>query len=100
MYAGYEEQLKRLKARLDDPTKRWKFNVQDLKERKRWDDYQEAYEAVLADGITEWAPWHIIPANVKWYRNLLVSELLLATLERMDPQFPPAAPDLDSIVLE
>ena len=100
LHISKDEQRKRLQARLADPTKRWKFNPQDIEERKYWDDYVAAYEDALTRCNTKHAPWHIIPSDTKWYRNLLVSQLLLETLERMDPQFPPADPALDNIVVE
>jgi PPK2 family polyphosphate:nucleotide phosphotransferase len=95
-----KEQRERLEARLKDPTKRWKFSRGDLKERELWDDYQEAYEDALMRCNTEHAPWHIVPADRKWYRNLVVSKLLREALEKMDPQLPPEEPGLDEIVVE
>lgn len=100
LHISKEEQRERLQARLDDPSKRWKFNTGDLAERKLWDKYQEAYEVALEKCNTEHAPWHIIPSDRKWYRNLVVSELLKDTLAAMDPQFPPSEPGLDGIVVE
>lgn len=100
LHISKEEQRERLQARLDDPNKRWKFNSGDLAERKLWDKYQEAYEDALEKCNTEHAPWHIIPSDRKWYRNLVVSELLKDTLEAMDAQFPPSEPGLDGIVVE
>ena len=100
LHISKEEQKKRLEARLDDPTKRWKFQRQDLEERRFWDDYLQASEDALTRCNTEHAPWHIIPANRKWYRNLVVSNLLRDTLETMNPQYPPEEPGLDKIVVE
>lgn len=100
LHISKEEQRERLQARLDNPDKRWKFSKNDLPERKRWEDYQEAYEAALTRCNTEHAPWHVIPSDRKWYRNLVVSQLLLQTLEEMNPQFPPAEEGLDGIVVE
>ena len=100
LHISREEQQARLQARLADPTKRWKFSRQDLEERKLWDDYQRAYEDAISRCNTEHAPWHIIPADRKWYRNLVVSTLLRETLEKMDPNFPPPEPGLDEIVVE
>ena len=82
------EQRKRLQARMDDATRHWKLDPADLEERKLWDQYIEAYEEALSRCNSARAPWHIIPANRKWFRNLALSELLLATLEDMNPQFP------------
>jgi PPK2 family polyphosphate:nucleotide phosphotransferase len=83
-----QEQLERLRARLDDPTKLWKFNPGDLQERKLWKDYMAAYEDALGRCSTAAAPWFIIPANKKWMRNLAVSQILLETFERLNPKFP------------
>jgi PPK2 family polyphosphate:nucleotide phosphotransferase len=99
LHISKEEQRERLQARLDDPHKRWKFSHGDIEERKLWDDYQQAYEDALTKCNSKHAPWHIIPADRKWYRNLVVSQLLVDTLERMDPQYPPAAEGLDSVVV-
>jgi PPK2 family polyphosphate:nucleotide phosphotransferase len=88
LHISAEEQRERLQARVDDPHKRWKFNHGDVDERKRWDDYQRAYEITLSRTSTEWAPWHVVPANRKWYRNLVVAHLLRATLEGLDMQWP------------
>jgi PPK2 family polyphosphate:nucleotide phosphotransferase len=100
LHISPEEQRERLVARLDDPTKRWKFSRVDLEERKFWDEYMEAYEEALSKCNTEYARWHIVPADRKWYRNLAVSTLLRETLEKMDPKFPPEEPGLDEIVVE
>jgi PPK2 family polyphosphate:nucleotide phosphotransferase len=100
LHISKEEQRERLQARLDDATKRWKFSKGDLAERKLWDDYQHAYEDALTKCNTEHAPWHIIPADRKWYRNLVISQLLRATLEDMDPQIPPCEEGLDGITVE
>jgi PPK2 family polyphosphate:nucleotide phosphotransferase len=100
LHISKEEQRERLQARLDDPQKRWKFSRGDLAERKRWDEYMAAYEDALTLCNTQRAPWHIIPADRKWYRNLVVSRLLLATLQRLDPQYPPAEEGLEGIVVE
>jgi PPK2 family polyphosphate:nucleotide phosphotransferase len=100
LHISKDEQKERLQARLDDPTKNWKFNKVDLDERKLWDDYQRAAEEMLTRCNTKYAPWHIIPADRKWHRNLVVSRLLRETLEKLDPKFPPPEPDLDKIVVE
>ena len=97
LHISRDEQRKRLQARLDDPTKRWKFNPGDIEERKLWPDYQQAYEDALTRCNTEHSPWHIVPADRKWYRNHVVAGLLRKTLERMDPQFPPADPALEGL---
>lgn len=100
LHISKDEQRKRLEARLNDPTKRWKFSRADLDERKLWDEYQRAYEDALTECNTDRAPWHIVPADRKWYRNLVVSDLLRQALESMDPQFPPEEPGLDEISVE
>ncbi len=100
LHISYEEQRERLQARLDNPNKRWKFSKGDLSERKRWDDYQQAYEAALTRCNTEHAPWNIIPSDRKWNRNLTVSKILHDTLLGLDPQFPPNEEGLDGIVVE
>ena len=82
------EQRDRLRARLDDPTKNWKFERGDLDVRRQWDDYQRAYEDALSRCSTRWAPWFVVPANKKWFRNLAVSEIVRTTLEELHPQFP------------
>jgi PPK2 family polyphosphate:nucleotide phosphotransferase len=89
LHIDRDEQLARLKARYDDPTKRWKFNVGDLDERKLWDDYRVAFEDALERCSTAVAPWYVIPANHKWYRDLAVGEIVAQTLETLDPRYPP-----------
>lgn len=81
-------QRSRLLSRLENPEKWWKFNPGDLKERAHWDRYMEAYELALQRCTTAWAPWYVIPAERRWFRNLLISRLLVETLEDMNPQFP------------
>lgn len=100
LHISFEEQRERLQARLDTPHKRWKFSKGDLAERKLWDDYQNAYEAALTRCNTEHAPWHIIPSDRKWNRNLTVSKLLHDTLVELDPQFPECEAGLDDIIVE
>ena len=90
LHISKEEQAERFRARLDDPSKRWKFRTGDLEERKRWDDYVGAFEEAISRTSTEHAPWYVIPADRKWYRNWAVSRILVETLEDMDPQYPPA----------
>lgn len=100
LHIDLDEQKSRLQSRLDDPTKHWKFNISDLKERKRWDEYQQAYEDVLSKTSTEWAPWYIIPANRKWYRNYLVASILVDTLRSLQMQYPTPEEDLSQVVIE
>jgi PPK2 family polyphosphate:nucleotide phosphotransferase len=100
LHVSKEEQRKRLQARLDDPTKRWKFSRADIKERGYWDAYQRAYETAMTRCNSRHAPWYIVPANHKWYRNLVISRILRKTLERMAPQYPPAEEGLEGLVVE
>jgi PPK2 family polyphosphate:nucleotide phosphotransferase len=100
LHISKEEQRKRLQARLDDPKKRWKFRRADIDERRLWDDYVRAYDEALTRCNTPHAPWYIVPADKKWYRNLVVSRVLRHALEEMDPQIPPPEKDLDGMVVE
>lgn len=93
-----DEQRERLQDRVDDPTKWWKFNPADLSERERWDDYQAAYSDMLAQ-TSEPVPWHVIPANRKWFRDHLISTILVETLEGLDLAYPEAADDLTGTVI-
>ncbi len=100
LHISYEEQCERLQARLDNPDKRWKFSTGDLAERKLWSNYQEAYEAALTRCNTDHAPWHIIPSDRKWNRNLIVSRILHDALAELNPQFPECESGLDNITVE
>lgn len=100
LYISKDEQKERLQSRLDNPKKNWKFAPADLEERKFWDDYIEAYEDALTRCSTKAAPWHIIPANRKWYRNLVVAELVRDELAAMNPKCPQPESDLSQIVIE
>ncbi len=97
LHISKEEQRERLQERLDRPEKNWKFDPADLGPRSKWDQYQEAFEAALSRTSTEQAPWYVIPANRKWYRNLVVSEILVQTLQGLNMTFPEAAPDIASM---
>jgi PPK2 family polyphosphate:nucleotide phosphotransferase len=88
LYISKDEQAKRFQERLDDATKNWKFSLADVKERQFWDDYIKAYNDALRECSTEYAPWFVIPANHKWFRNLAVSEIIVDTLEEMKLKFP------------
>lgn len=88
LHISKAEQKERLQERLDDPTKRWKFNAGDLDDRVLWRDFQKAYEAMLTRCSTPWAPWWIVPADRKWVRNCTIARIVRATLEAMDPQYP------------
>jgi PPK2 family polyphosphate:nucleotide phosphotransferase len=93
LHISKDEQKRRLEARLNNPEKTWKFNPADLEERKVWDEYQDAYEDVLAKCSTPVAPWDIVPANNKWARDIALAERVAEVLEEMNPQFP--IPDFD-----
>ncbi len=99
LHISKEEQAERLRARLADPEKRWKFNVADLTTRELWDDYMAAFEAVLSTTSTAGAPWHVVPANHKWYRNLVVAETIVSTLEGLGMAYPEPEDDLEGIVI-
>lgn len=100
LHISEDEQRERLQARLDEPDKRWKFSTGDLAERKRWDDYQRVYTEAIQETSTEDAPWYVVPADRKWYRNLVVSQILIDTLEALDLRYPDPEDDLEGIVVE
>lgn len=99
LHISKDEQKRRLQSRLDDPNKHWKFSSADLKERAFWNDYQAAFEDAIANCATPYAPWYVVPANKKWYRNLVIARTIADTLEAMDPQFPEGETDLDRLVI-
>ncbi len=93
LHIDLDEQKERLQARLDEPHKHWKFDPGDLKERKLWSEYTKAYEDAISKTSTDWAPWHIVPANRKWYRNLVIGAAIVETLKGLDMRHP--EPDFD-----
>ncbi len=95
-----DEQRQRFQARYDDPTKRWKFSLGDLEERKRWDDYQAAFDDVLSKTSTAWAPWYVIPADRKWFRDVAVSTILADILDELDPAYPEPSDLPPNLVVE
>jgi len=99
IYISKEEQKKRFEARLRDPHKNWKFSTGDVEERAYWDHYMAAFEAALSRCSTPWAPWYIVPANHKWYRNLVVSNIIVETLEKLGMRYPPPLANADQIVI-
>ena len=99
LHISKSEQKERLQARLDDPRKHWKFNPADLKERGLWDDYRNAYEIALSRCSTPHAPWFVIPADRKWYRNAIIARIIRATMEDLDLRYPEAPPGLDQVVI-
>ena len=100
LHISKEEQRLRLQARIDDSTKHWKFSMGDLDERKHWDDYQRAYEDALSETSTAFAPWFIVPADRKWYRDLVVATVLVEAMEKMDLRYPRPEQDLSGVVVE
>ena len=100
LYIDQEEQKKRLQARLDNPEKHWKFRLGDLAERKLWQEYMQAYEDVLSKTSTALAPWFIVPANHKWYRDVVISTILVNTLEGLNMKFPEPEENLEGVVVE
>ncbi len=97
LHISKEEQLSRFKDRLDDPAKQWKISEADYSERKHWDEYTAAYEEALSRCSTEAAPWFVIPANHKWFRNLVVARIVVDYLDTLGMRFPPPTVDLDQI---
>jgi len=95
-----EQQKRRFQKRLDDPKRHWKISEADFAERKYWDDYIEAFEAVLSKTSTDWAPWFVIPSDNKWFRNVAVSRIIVDTLEGLDMKMPEPSVDVSKIVLE
>jgi PPK2 family polyphosphate:nucleotide phosphotransferase len=95
-----DEQKERMQARLDEPTKHWKFNPADLEERKLWPKYMKAYEDAISKTSTDWAPWYIVPANRKWYRNLVVGTVIIETLENLNMRYPEPEFDPADIKIE
>lgn len=99
LHISRKEQQERLQARLDEPDKNWKFDTGDLVMRERWDDFQEAFEDAIAKTSTADAPWYVIPADRKWFRNIAISEILVQTLEGLAMEFPEPEPGLTEIVV-
>jgi len=97
LHISKEEQAERLQDRLDEPEKMWKFNISDLAQRARWNDYMEAFEAALSQTSTAGAPWYVIPANRKWYRNVVIGRIIVNTLEALDMKFPEPEEGLDEV---
>jgi PPK2 family polyphosphate:nucleotide phosphotransferase len=99
LHISKEEQKQRFQERLADPRKNWKFSMGDVEERGYWDDYQRAFEVALSRCSSPWAPWYVIPANRKWYRNLAISEIIIETLEKLDMRYPPPLSNAAEIVI-
>jgi len=88
LHMSRDEQAVQLQERLDDPTKNWKYNADDLKKRDQWDEYMTAYTAMLEKTSTPWAPWHVVPADRKWVRNFIVSDTLVDALKGLKMKWP------------
>lgn len=88
LHISKDEQKQRLESRIENPDKHWKFNPDDLKDRALWDDFMETYEDLLSKTSTAHAPWYVVPANRKWYRNLCVARIMVDTMKRLDMKFP------------
>ena len=99
LHISRDEQRQRFQKRLDDPAKQWKFSMGDLKVRERWDAYQTAYTDALARCSTPEAPWFVVPADRKWYRDLAVARIVAATAREIDPQYPAPEGDLSGVVI-
>lgn len=97
LHISREEQFERLNARIDDPRKNWKLSPSDFTARADWPEYREAYEDVLARCSTKQAPWYVVPADRKWVRNAIVSQLIRDTLEKLDPKYPEGVEDLEAL---
>lgn len=95
-----DEQKRRLQARLDNPKKRWKFEIGDLAERKLWDRYQDAYQAIFDNCAFADAPWYVIPADNKWYRDWAVANIIVRELKKIDPKYPKEEEGLDKVAIE
>jgi PPK2 family polyphosphate:nucleotide phosphotransferase len=95
-----EEQAERLRDRLDNPSKHWKFDPNDLEERERWDDYQRAFEDAIVATSTDDCPWYVVPANRKWYRDAVVARVVVEQMRRVNPQYPPPVEGIERYTVE
>jgi len=100
LHVSKEEQRKRFQERVDDPEKRWKFRTADLDVRERYDEYVVAWDEVLQETSTEWAPWHVVPADRNWLKSTAVATLLVDILERLDPKLPEPEPGIEGLVIQ
>ncbi len=96
LHISHQEQAERFLARIDRPHKRWKFNPDDLEERKYWDDYRRAFEEMLSRTSTSYAPWYVVPSDRKWYRNLTIAGVIVEKLRSLDMQFPSEVANIDT----
>ena len=99
LHISKNEQKRRFQERIDDPSKRWKFDPEDLEKRKLWDGYEQAFEDMLEKCSTKDSPWYIVPSDQNWYRDLVVTSVIVETLKEMNPQYP-APPDVTGVVVE
>lgn len=95
LFIDKDEQKKRFLERLADPTKQWKYNPNDVNERKAWDDYMAAYETMLRETSTDYAPWYLVPANHNWYRNLVIAQVIVNKMEELNLQYPKLNIDIE-----
>jgi PPK2 family polyphosphate:nucleotide phosphotransferase len=100
LHISKDEQKRRLEKRLTNPHKNWKFDPGDLEERKCWDEYQAAFDDMLEKCSTEWAPWYVVPSDRKWFRNYVLAETIVHTMESLDMKYPEPVQGLDEIVIE
>ena len=100
LHISKAEQKRRLEARLEDKDKNWKFNVGDLKERELWGDYMDAYQDALEKCSTRYAPWYVVPADKKWFRNWVISDTIVRTLKKLKMKYPPAPEGLNKVVIK
>ncbi len=100
LHINKEEQKERFQDRLDEPDKNWKFSLGDLEKRRQWEQYIQAYQDALGKTSTEYAPWYVIPANRKWYRNLVISTIIINTLKNLKMEFPEPEDDLSGVVID
>jgi PPK2 family polyphosphate:nucleotide phosphotransferase len=94
LHISKDEQLEKFRERLERTDKYWKWSDNDIKERERWDDYQRAYEEAVSATSTAWAPWYVVPADHRWFRNYVIARVLAGTLQAMDPRFPAPPEDV------
>ncbi|MDP2742412.1 MAG: polyphosphate--nucleotide phosphotransferase [Hydrogenophaga sp.] len=100
LHIGFDEQRERLQARIDDPTKHWKFSHGDVEVRQQWSEYQKAYENLLGATSTPWAPWTVVPADSKTHRNLMIATLVRDTLKALELRYPPDDPSLAGLRID
>ncbi|MBP87150.1 MAG: polyphosphate kinase [Planctomycetaceae bacterium] len=100
LHISKDEQRERFQDRIDEPEKHWKFSHADLEKREQWDAYMEVYQAALNRCTTEWAPWYVIPADQKWYRNLAIARALVGTLRNLNPEYPSPKVDISHLKID